>query len=97
MPTEQEVMNYMGIDYADDMVKANINRAISTADAYLKGAIGENYPKDDPRAKELSLIFIADLYDNRGVIEKVSGNVRRLVDDMILQLKLELMRSAEEV
>lgn len=97
MPTELEVMNYMGIDYADDMVKANINRAINTADAYLKGAIGENYPKDDPRAKELSLIFIADLYDNRGVIEKVSGNVRRLVDDMILQLKLELMRSAEEV
>ena len=97
MPTELEVMNYMGIDYADDMVKANINRAIRTADAYLKGAIGEDYPKDDPRAKELSLIFIADLYDNRGVIEKVSGNVRRLVDDMILQLKLELMRSAEEV
>lgn len=97
MPTEQEVINYMGIDYADDMVKANINRAIMTADAYLKGAIGKDYPKDDPRAKELSLIFIADLYDNRGVIEKVSGNVRRLVDDMILQLKLELMRSAEEV
>jgi hypothetical protein len=97
MPTEKEVMDYMGIDYADDMVKANINRAISTADAYLKGAIGKDYPKDDPRAKELSLIFIADLYDNRGVIEKVSGNVRRLVDDMILQLKLELMRSAEEV
>ena len=97
MPTENEVIDYMGIDYADDMVKANINRAIRTADAYLKGAIGTNYPKDDPRAKELSLIFIADLYDNRGVIEKVSGNVRRLVDDMILQLKLELMRSAEEV
>ena len=97
MPTESEVINYMGIDYADDMVKANINRAIMTADAYLKGAIGKDYPKDDPRAKELSLIFIADLYDNRGVIEKVSGNVRRLVDDMILQLKLELMRSAEEV
>lgn len=97
MPTEQEVINYMGIDYADEMVKANINRAIKTADAYLMGAIGKDYPKDDPRAKELSLIFIADLYDNRGVIEKVSGNVRRLVDDMILQLKLELMRSAEEV
>lgn len=91
--TEDEVLAYLGYDYADDMVTKNVNRAIKTADAYLKGAIGDNYPTDDPRAKELALIFIADLYDNRSMIEKVSGNVRRLVDDFLLQLKLELMRS----
>ena len=92
MPTVDEVLYYLGIDYADDMINRNIERAIRTADAYLKGAIGDEYPTDDPRAKELALIFIADLYDNRGMIEKVSGNVRRLVDDFMLQLKLELMR-----
>lgn len=92
MPTVDEVLYYLGIDYADDMIERNIERAIKTADAYLKGAIGDEYPTDDPRAKELALIFIADLYDNRGMIEKVSGNVRRLVDDFMLQLKLELMR-----
>lgn len=92
MPTVDEVLYYLGIDYADDMINRNIERAIRTADAYLKGAIGDNYPTDDPRAKELALIFIADLYDNRGMMEKVSGNVRRLVDDFMLQLKLELMR-----
>jgi len=63
--TVDEVLNYLGIDYADDMVTNNINRAINTADAYLKGSIGNNYPLDDPRAKELALIIIADLYDNR--------------------------------
>lgn len=92
MPTKAEVLDYLGIDYADDMVERNVNRAILTADAYLKGAIGTNYPTEDPRAKELALIFIADLYDNRGSIEKVSGNVRRLVDDFMLQLRLELRR-----
>lgn len=88
----QDVYNYLGIDYADDMVTANVNRAISTADAYLKGAVGADYPIEDPRAKELALIFIADLYDNRGMMEKMSVNVRRLVDDFLLQLRLELRR-----
>lgn len=88
----QDVYNYLGIDYADAMVTANVNLAISTADAYLKGAVGANYPIEDPRAKELALIFIADLYDNRGLLEKGSQNVRRLVDDFLLQLRLELRR-----
>ena len=95
MPTLDEVLAYLGIDYADDMVTRNVNRAILTADQYLKGAIGDNYPTDDPRAKELALIFIADLYDNRSMIEKVSGNTRRLVDDFMLQLKLELLRGGK--
>lgn len=97
MPTVEEVKAYLGIDYADEMVTRNIERSIQTADAYLKGSIGENYPAEDPRVKELALIFISDLYDNRGMIEKTAGNVRRLVDDMSLQLRLELSRSSEEV
>ena len=91
-----EVLAYMGIDYSDDMVTANIQRAIKTADYYLKGSIGENYPVEDPRSKELALIIVADLYDNRGltVSANVSNNTRKLVDDMSLQLRLELRRAA---
>ena len=91
-----EVLAYLGIDYSDDMVRANIERLIKTADAYLKGSIGENYPADDPRAKELALIIISDLYDNRGMNSTVSGNTRRLVDDLSLQLRLELRRASDE-
>lgn len=91
-----EVKDNLGIDYADEMVERNINRAIKTADAYLKGSIGENYPTDDPRAKELALIIISDLYDNRGFNSTVSGNTRRLVDDLSLQLRLELRRGSNE-
>lgn len=91
-----EVKEYLGIDYADEMVERNINRVIKTADAYLKGSIGENYPTDDPRAKELALIIVSDLYDNRGFNSTVSGNTRRLVDDLSLQLRLELRRGSNE-
>lgn len=89
-----EVLAYLGIDYLDDMVRTNIERLIKTADAYLKGSIGEGYPADDPRAKELALIIISDLYDNRGMSSTVSGNTRRLVDDLSLQLRLELRRAS---
>lgn len=97
MPTTEEVLSYLGIDYADEMVTRNVERAIKTADAYLKGAVGKKYPTEDPRAKELALIVISDLYDNRGMTEKVSGNVRRLVDDFMLQLRLELRRGSSDV
>ena len=91
-----EVLAYLGIDYADDMVNKNIERSIKTADAYLRGSIGENYPVEDPRSKELALIIISDLYDNRGLQSAISGNTRRLVDDLSLQLRLELRRGSNE-
>ena len=91
-----EVLAYLGIDYSDEMVNANIERAIKTADAHLKGSIGKAYPVDDPRSKELALIIISDLYDKRGLNDTVSGNTRRLVDDLSLQLRLELRRGSHE-
>lgn len=94
MPTVQEVLDYLGIDYADDMINRNIMRLIKVADRHLQGSLGKDYPKTDPRVIELALIVIADLYDNRGLTEKVSGNVRKLVSDFSLQLRLE-MRSTD--
>lgn len=90
----EEVLAYLGIDYADDMVTKNIERVIKTADAYLKGSIGEGYPVEDPRAKELALIIISDLYDNRGLKSTISGNTRKLINDFELQLRLELRRAS---
>ena len=91
-----EALDYLGIDYADDKTLQNINSAIKTADLILKGSIGQNYPKDDDRAKELAKMIVADLYDNRGLKDTISGNTRKLVDDMSWQLRLELRRSNNE-
>ena len=93
MVSVTDVKNYLGIDYSDEMIDANINRMIKSADPYLKGAIGEDYPKDDHRAVEIALMIISDLYDNRDLADKSSGNVRRFIQDATLQLKLELQRS----
>lgn len=86
--TIDEVKNYLHVDFdADDDL---ITGLMSAADLYLKGAIGQTYPNTDERAKTLSLIIISDLYDNRGMNDKVSGTVRKLVDDFSQQLRLEL-------
>ena len=92
----QEVLDDMGYDIADEMVERNITRAIKFADAYLKGSIGTNYPTEDPRAKELALMIVNDVYDNKGLKDTVSGNTRKLVDDISLQLRLELRRAKNE-
>lgn len=92
--TIEEACNYIGIDYLDSLVGNNISRAIQTADAILKGSIGEEYPREDYRSKELALIIVNDLYENRNTESNtISGNTRRLVNDMSLQLRMELRRN----
>lgn len=92
--TNEEVFAYLGIDYADDMVTKNVERLINTADAYLKGSIGDDYPVDDPRAKELALLLISDLYNDRGMTTNAAMNTRKLIDDLSWQLRLELRRGS---
>lgn len=93
MPTIEEALKYLGIDYADDLVRTNVERAMATARRVLEGAIGSDamqYLADDPRVAELILIYTDDLYSERGISAKVSGATRRLVHTMELQLGLEL-------
>lgn len=100
MPTYEEALEYLGIDYADALIEANVKRALKTAVATLHGSVGEDVETlmpDDPRIKELVLIFADDLYTNRGVSAKVSGATRRLVHDMEWQLRLELRQIREQV
>lgn len=87
MVTLEEVKNYLHIDFDDD--DGILNSLISAADEYLRGAVSPNYDQMSERAKMLSLIVVSDLYDNRGISDKASGNIRKLVEDFALQLKLE--------
>lgn len=93
MPTIDEALQYLGIDYQDTQVLANVTRALATAARTLQGAVGADVfdlLPDDARAKELTLIYLDDLYSNRGESAKVSGATRKLVESMELQLRLEL-------
>lgn len=92
-----EVKDYLGIDFEDAATKRNINRYIATADKFMVGALGEGYPADDPRVKDMSLIVISDLYDNHDLSDKVSGSVRRLMTDFSLQIKAEMRREKDGI
>ena len=84
------VKQYLGIDFTDD--DALLQTMEQTAFAYLDGAIGKGYDRNDPRAQMLLLQIVADLYNDRGTGElsgKVSAGTRRMVDTFMLQLRLE--------
>lgn len=100
MPTFDEALQYLGIDYPDEVITANVTRAMKTAEATLKGSVARDafvLLPDDPRLKELALVYIDDLYTNRGVSAKVSGATRRMVETMELQLRLEARVRRQEV
>lgn len=102
MPTIEDALSYLGIDYPDTVVRRNVTRALATAIKTLHGAVGEDVDEllpNDERATELVLIYLDDLYSARGVSAKVSGSTRQLVHTMELQLTLELRaaRAAQAV
>lgn len=93
-----EALQHLGIDYVDEIVRANVQRALNTATSVLKGAVGDDvddYFADDPRRDELVLMYTEDLYSERGAKTKVTGATRKLASDMELQLRLELRRARE--
>ncbi|MBQ8143811.1 MAG: phage gp6-like head-tail connector protein [Butyricicoccus sp.] len=98
MPSLVEALAYLGIDYADESVRRNVSRSLKAAEGMLRGAVGDDvtlYLPDDPRVEELTLIYLDDLYSERGVSAKVSGATRRLVESMETQLRLELRAKKE--
>lgn len=97
MPSIQEVKDYLGIDYEDQMTNRLLTNKIAVADAFLTGSLGADYPAEDARVKEIALMVIADLYDNRELTDKVSGNIRRLVNDFSQQIRMEMRRAADAI
>ena len=86
----ERIKQYLGIDFDDD--DELLQTMEQTAYSYLGGAIGKGYNRNDPRAQMLLLQVVADLYNDRGTGElsgKVSAGTRRMVDNCVLQLRLE--------
>lgn len=91
MPTIEEVKDYLGIDFDDDVSNRNIQRYTAVAESYLKGAIG-NLPSDDERVKQLALFIIEDLYDRSSYKVKESAALEKMKNDFILQLQCEIRK-----
>ena len=98
MPSIDDVLSYLGIDYADDHVLKNVESAMDTAWQTMLGSVGKDVDKylpGDPRVTELVKIYTDDLYSERGVSAKVSNATRMMVSTMELQLRLELAAARE--
>lgn len=86
----REALDYLGIDAEDDMIINNINRQIEVADRHLKAAVGDDYPADDPRMKEVALMIIGELYDNRTLSAKEESRIKSLARQYVRQIRLEM-------
>lgn len=85
---------YLRIDNAED--EAPLLGVIARASAsWVEGGIGESVPWEDDRVMILSMCAASDMYDQRTYTVRGSMNVsvrentRRLLDDFMLQLRLE--------
>lgn len=87
----REALDYLGIDAEDDMIINNINRQIEVADRHLKAAVGDDYPADDPRMKEVALMIVSELYDHRVLSAKEENRINSLA-----RLYMRQIREMEE-
>lgn len=98
-PSTEELLRYLGIDYADEVVTANVESAFTDALIYIQSAIGEDlfdYLPDDRKVWRLVKIYTQELYDERGTTSAKANNAKReMVHSLELQLRLELSRARE--
>ena len=93
MIDEARVLDYLGFDpeYTDTAQKNQIKYAIEASKAWLAGAVGSNVNFDDPRAEQLVLMAVGELYEIRNLTDsktqKVLASLNRMAHDLILQLK----------
>lgn len=90
--TKDDLRVYMGIDYADEMVNLNLERAINTADGDLRESVADNYPVDHPLTKELALLYASASYDQRDL----EPNESKRAEGFALKLRLYLRRVSDE-
>lgn len=94
--TMESLRDHLGIDYEDPSTARILSRLLSVADSYMIGALGTDYPAEDERVIQAQLMICDDFFSSRGVSDKVSGATRRLLDNLLLQVRLE-MREGDAV
>lgn len=99
-PTIEEIKQYLGIDYADEDVTANVTNALNDAMVYLQSAVGADVFEllpDDRKVWRLVKIYTKEMYDERGTSSAKANNAKReMVHSMEWQLKLELVQAREK-
>lgn len=82
--TLEEAKEWLKVDFSDD--DATIQRLINAAEKYLKNATGNTFDSSNELAQLFCLVLVADWYENREMIGKVSDKIRHTVDSILAQL-----------
>lgn len=88
--TMETLRDHLGIDYEDPSTSRILSRLLSLADKYMIGALGADYPAEDERVIQAQLMVCDDLFSSRGMSDKVSGATRKLLDNLLLQVRMEM-------
>ena len=88
--TMESLRDHLGIDYEDPSTARILSRLLSLADSYMIGALGKGYPAEDERVIQAQLMVCDDLFSSRGMSDKVSGATRKLLDNLLLQVRMEM-------
>ena len=88
--TIETLRDHLGIDYEDPSTTRILSRLREVADSYMIGALGTDYPAEDERVIQAQLMICDDLFSSRGMSDKVSGATRKLLDNLLLQVRMEM-------
>ena len=94
--TMETLRDHLGIDYEDPGTSRILSRLLSVADKYMVGALGTGYPAEDERVIQAQLMICDDLFSTRGTSDKGTGATRKVLDNLLLQVRLE-MREGDAV
>lgn len=79
-----EAKKWLRVDHNDE--DNMIQMLIKAAEKYLKNATGNTFDSSNELAQLFCLVLVADWYENREMIGKVSDKIRHTVDSILAQL-----------
>ncbi|QSB48769.1 head-tail connector protein [Parageobacillus toebii] len=79
-----EAKEWLRVDHNDE--DNMIQMLIKAAEKYLKNATGNTFDSSNELAQLFCLVLVADWYENREMIGKVSDKIRHTVDSILAQL-----------
>lgn len=100
MLTLNDALRHLGYDEVDEAISQTVTEELEEAEAYLKGAVGDDIfdlMPDDRRINILLKAYLDDRHDERGTRSAKAGNAKReQVHSTELQLRLALAKKREE-
>lgn len=82
-----EVKQWLRLETSYTDEDKTLNTLIKAAEEYLKNATGMEFNSTNQLAKLFCLVLIADWFEDRQMVGKVSDKVRHTIESILMQLR----------